>query len=441
MRLLIGSDGPASLGRRSDVRSWTHRLLWFAEDGDVIVLMNAPDPDFVKHVTDLTGVDASTLRFHVMPSRWIAGNFDAWSLLDKEFQDELYDDAQAVTNVLALWPCPQIGWLVESLEIEQKLAGAAFWREGGGVLANSKALFRTLAADVGVALPRGGVCISRDDAFQLSGHLMYEELGFVVKRSYGGAGAGNEIVATQELTVSQAGHASMVLIEASPESLYNYWEDRWRWASHNNTQPVVLEQFISDARTVYSEVFCSDEGVGRCNVGEIRFKDGAIACELFPAQDVSDAVQSQLEKASTRLAEAYHALGYRGYLSLDSVITDEDNIFFTEANARFTGSTHLYESIARRIDPHQHHKNRVVVQSTTPESIRITSFTEFFDKLSNHQLVLNEHTPNGVVAVTPLFENSGQIVLATVAENETLAEDIKESVYDIALQTFANGGS
>lgn len=441
MRLLIGSDGPASLGQQADVRAWTQRLLWFADQGDALVLMDAPDPVFVEHVTRLTGVDHSKLRFHVMPSRWTGGNFDAWSLLDKEFRDALAADAVAATEVVALWPSPEVGWLVKSLEIEHKLPGAGFWREGGGVLANSKALFRALAAGAGVPVPLGGVCRSAEDAFRLSGHLLREGHAFIVKRSYGGGGAGNEIVYTEHLSISHAGHASAEAIEATPKNLLAYWERRWPWASCDGAHPVVVEAFVPNARTLYVEVMCGNDGVGPGKIGELKFKDGRIASEIFPAQQVSGAVMIQLYGEGNRLAQAYWAAGYRGFLSLDSVATLGGRVLFTEANARFTGSTHLYEQIARRVARISDPPDRVVVQSLTPPSWHLQNLGEFIETLSTHKLTFEPALRRGLLAVTPVVNGTGQLVLAAVAEDEAAAVDLIDTAHRAVLKPDANGES
>lgn len=435
MRLLIGSDSPATLGKQADVRAWTQRVLWFAEEGDAIVLMDTPDPAFVKHVTGLKGINPSKLRFHTMPSRRPGGNFDAWSLLDQGFQDTLIADAAAATEVVALWPCSEVGWLVKSLDIEHKLPGAAFWREGGGVLANSKAFFRALAGGANVSAPLGGVCHSSEDAFHLSGHLLHQGHAFMVKRSYAGGGAGNEIVSTKRLSVSHAGHASAETIEATSESLHTYWDNRWRWASSDGAHPVVVEEFVPDARTLYVEVACSDDGVGTGKIGELKFDDGRIVREIFPAQEVPTMVLEQLRHAADRLAPVYLAAGYRGHLSLDSVVTPDGHVFFTEANARFTGSTHLYDQIANKVAGGAEEPERVVVQFLSPPSWQLQNFSQLIEILSCHGLAFDPALYRGVLAITPVVHGSGQLVLAAVAEHEAAAIDLVDSVHRAIVQS------
>jgi hypothetical protein len=424
MRLLIGSDGPLAVGRQIDIRSWTQRVLWFARNGDAIVLTDVPDPAFVEHVSRLADLEPSSLRFHVLPARWKRGNFDAWALLEKSFLDELAADAMSATEVIALWPCPVVGWLVKHLGVEEKLVGACFWREGGGILANSKVLFRAVAGGTGAPVAPGGVCRSPEDAVRISDHLVREGHAFVVKRSFGGGGKGNEIVSTVPLAVSHAGHASAEQVEATLESLSDYWARRWAWASDDGANPFVVEAFIPDARTIYVEMECFDCGVGVGRIGELRFENGEIAREVFPAQRVPAGVLEELQRAASQIAKAYVAIGYRGRLSLDTVVAPGGRIFLTEANARFTTSTHLYEPIAERVARVAEKPARVVVQALSPQSWQFDGLGSFLEGLVRRGLAFDPISRTGLLAVTPVFHSTGQLMMAAIADDESHAEEL-----------------
>lgn len=421
MRLLIASDEPISLGIKSDVRAWTQRILWFCEEGDSIILMDTPDPIFVAYVTKLIRLDPARLRYHVLPSRWVGGNFDAESLLIDEFQKSVAADAEAATTIVSLWPSSEVAWFATALGIEDKLPGARFCREGGGTLANSKVLFRALAGGADVPIPLGGVCRTSHEAFLLSTRLLREGLSFVVKKEYGGGGAGNEIVSTQPCPVSHAGHAAVELIELGPKDLKTYWERRWQWASCDDTNPIVIEAFVADARTLYVEVSCYADRVGVGMIGELEFEDGKISREIFPASDISDGVRTQLESFANRLGQAYSAIGYRGRLSLDSVVTEDGRVFFTEANARYTSSTHLIEPIAQRVVRVSEYPERVIVQFLSQKSWQIESLKALIETMDSNDLSYDNSVRKGLILVTPVIESSNQILLAAVAEDTAAA--------------------
>ena len=65
-RLLIGNNIRHPLVDDVDdphTAWWAQRLLWFARDGDIIVLACPPEQDFLEYVTILTGTDRNLLRF------------------------------------------------------------------------------------------------------------------------------------------------------------------------------------------------------------------------------------------------------------------------------------------------------------------------------------------------------------------------------------------
>lgn len=421
MNILIGSDAPPTHYQQSDISSWTQRLIWFAQENDVIVLMTEPSYDFVEYVTSLLGINYSKLNFLTTPSRWEGGNFDAWSLLNDNFKKTLSRYAYTAEEVKALWPSPEIGLLAKSLNIEHKLPGARFWIENGGNLSNSKVLFRMIAGGIGIEIPEGGVCSSFDDAVQWSNYLLKNSNAFVVKQNHGGAGQGNEIVSIMDFPVSHSGHSSKEIVQSNRRSLEEYWDRRWNWASAKGTNPFVIERYIPKARTLYVEFICSDKGISDGKIGELKFQNGKIYREIYPAANVPINVKKKIERSAKLLAEAYFQIGYRGPISLDSVVTPNEEIFFTEANARYTGSTHLYSAIGERIVRISNDHNRFVVQSSSEVPSKIKNFKDFIEFLRRSELSYDCASRCGILAVTPLITNSGQIVLASVGETEEAA--------------------
>jgi hypothetical protein len=436
MRLLVGNDVDEFLLPKADVRAWTQRILWFAEDGDVLLLKSTPNPDFVAHVTSLTGVDASTLRIHIAPGASVEGNFDGWALLDKAFQDAVFEDLGGVTEVLALWPSSQVAWLAESLEVGAALPGSAFIKQGGGEVANSKAVFRAVAAAAGVPIPDGGVCRTLVDAVQLSSHLLLHSDALIVKRAFGGAGAANEILAVCDgLRTSHAGNRGATRIKRSAEALWAYWDSRWGWASDDETHPFVVEAFIRDARSVYVEFSCDAAGVGPGRVGELLFGDGALTREVFPAHDIPADALVALHRHGDRLARAYWHMGYRGPFSADAVLTVDGRVLFTEVNAQYTGSTHLYRVIADRVVGVGGESRRCVVQCLSPASWSVPSLRAFLDGVEASGHAYDVAARRGVIAVTPQVELDGSILFCVVAARDA---DVDRVIDDLG-RAFTRG--
>ncbi len=204
---------------------------------------------------------------------------------------------------------------------------------------------------------------------------------------------------------------------------------------------MVVEAFVPDARTLYAEVECRDDGVSDGKVGELKFERGKIAQEIFPAQIVSPVVRAELLLQASRLAQLYWGIGYRGFLSLDSVVTPDGQVFLTEANARFTGSTHLYSQIARRVARIGDPAEGVVVQMVSLPSFRIENFDELLEMLSAEGLALKPGSRRGVLPVTPVVHGNGQVVFAAVADTEAAAVELIHCAQRTQGRPASRGGS
>jgi hypothetical protein len=55
--------------------------------------------------------------------------------------------------------------------------------------------------------------------------------------------------------------------------------------------------------------------------------------------------------SGARLGQAYRALGYRGQVSLDAIVTPDGRILFNELNGRLGGSTHVHRLAELLIGP------------------------------------------------------------------------------------------
>ena len=66
-RLLIANDFNEDEAGIAEARSkktgwWAQRMVWFAEDDDVLVMTVEPEPAYLDYVTSLTGVARSSVH-------------------------------------------------------------------------------------------------------------------------------------------------------------------------------------------------------------------------------------------------------------------------------------------------------------------------------------------------------------------------------------------
>src|SRR6478735_142706 len=196
MRILIGNHIDDSLLFQKDQRAIAQRIFWFARDGDVVVLSEAPDEWFLDYVASLTGLDPSSLSIHVVPAGRYEGRLlEPDQLNDESFVAGLRDRIRGcnVSEVFALWPSAQVSELAESLGVAEAMPGAKFFAQQGDELANNKGNFRAFAAASGAPIAEGAVCRTRAHARQVMQRLLVSG-PVMVKQAHNGAGQGNQLV-------------------------------------------------------------------------------------------------------------------------------------------------------------------------------------------------------------------------------------------------------
>ncbi|MFT3924303.1 MAG: hypothetical protein QM778_17335 [Myxococcales bacterium] len=402
MRILIGNHIDDSLLWQKDQRAFSQRILWFAQDGDIVILSCEPDPSFLEYVTSLAGVGRDTLEFLVVPPGGHGTRlFDPNSLLDPDFVAEVKRRIGDVSDVFALWPSAQVAEFAELLGIREKLPGASFFAQQGDELANNKGNFRAFAAALGVPVAEGAVCRTKEHAERVIARLLRTG-PVMVKQVHNGAGNGNEVlVCDDELATDHAGNNRRQRIEPGFFEVRDYLEARWNWASVGGRFAVVVERFVPGARTIYAEFEARDDGLAHTATGSLGYEHGRLVEEVTPLRGVTDAVLARLVHLGGRLAETYRAFGYRGFMSADAVVDQSGNLFFTEMNARVGASLHLYEGIGKRVVDQFRVPERSLIQLVTPKHWKVPGFDAFSRVTRELGVAFDPLTRKGVMAAMP----------------------------------------
>ncbi|WP_127361667.1 preATP grasp domain-containing protein [Actinacidiphila soli] len=414
-RILIGNHIDPAIRDRGDLRAWTQRVLWFARDGDLVVLSDPPDPAFLKYVTSLTGVDPDGLSILVPPPGRHGGRLlDPESLTSPEFVATVAATLRAsgpdrVEEVFALWPSASVSRLAEALGLADRLPGAAFFAQGGGELGNNKANFRALAAGAGVPTPAGAVCRSTDEAIDATGLLLAATGAVMVKQAHNGAGVGNQLLLRDPSLASDHVGARHLhhLTGDGAGAIEAYWKERWDWATVGGRYPVVLEEFAPDAVSVYSEHYAADAGTWPTEMGTLLYVGRRLSHQIVPLRGMHEAIRAQLLEGGTRLAEAYRALGYRGHLSADALVLPDERVLFTEVNAQVSGSLHIYQVIAHRIVDTAAAPQRSVVEYHVPPTWAVPDAETFFGALEELGCGYDRATRTGVIVSMPIVAAKG----------------------------------
>lgn len=420
MRILIGNHIDPAIRDRGDLRAWTQRVVWFAHDGDVIVLSDEPDRRFLRYATSYTGVDPASLRFLVPPSGRHDGRLlDPESLTSTKFlrvvRDELGDaGVDQVEEVFALWPSAHVSRFATALSVEDRFPGAGFFSQGGGELSNNKATFRALAAGADVLIPSGAVCRSPSEAVAATAELLTRIGAVVVKQAHNGAGVGNQLVLRDaSLASDHVGARHLHQLDDTPEAIKAYWAQRWDWASADGRFPVVVEEFTPHTVSVYSEHYVADDGTRPTEMGTLHYVGRRLSYQIVPLRGEGEKVRKQLLEGGTRLAETYRTFGYRGHMSADAIVTDDGRVVFTEVNAQVSGSLHIYQAIAHRIVGVTTGPERSVAEYHVPPTWTVPDFDTFLAAVDELGCAYDPTTRSGVIVsmpAIPLEVNRAQFV-------------------------------
>jgi hypothetical protein len=419
---LVGDLAPLTPEDRRAFGCGAQRLLWFAEDDDILVLPWAPDDAYIRHVTELTGTRRASLRLIVPPT----GEFgpDVLSpdrLADQGFRDRV-DAAMAdqrVDRVFAIYPDAAVASLARSLGVEDALPGHRFLDQGGSALVNSKALFRAVAAGIGIPVATGTVTTARSVAEEALCALLTAGHCVIVKREFGFGGDGNEILSPAD-GVRPSGAKRAVVLTDQP-AVRSYLEQRWDWLTNGGRHEVVIERYHPDALPVYAEFLVSDTGIELTGHGELLMAplfDGLV----IPAPTLAVDALTQLVDSCRRLCEAFHTIGYRGSMSVDAIVTG-GQVLLHESNSRVSGGGHLHDVIGKKIVGEKAPGDlgdRIIYERG---GWRVSSFQAAVERLVAAGLDYDPVSRTGVILVCDFGPLNGTVRYCVVAEDLESARD------------------
>ncbi|MFG2913460.1 peptide ligase PGM1-related protein [Kitasatospora sp. NPDC048298] len=389
------------------------RMLWWAEDGDVLVLPCGPDPEFLAYVTGLTGVRADALTF-VVPPPGAQGDqvLTTDRLADPGFRAELRRvlDGRTVDEVLAISPNGAVAELADALGVAHAMPGRPFAAQGGNALVNSKAGFRALAAGAGVPIPPGLVAGTPAEVEAAIERLLARGHSVMVKVEYQGGGLGNEILARDEKV--EAVGAERVVPLPDRAAVAGYVAERWTWLTGGRGQRVVVERYFADSVPLYAQFLIDDAAVSLAGCGEMLMRPVVVG-EITPPVTPAPEVLAELVDQGARLCEVLRVIGYRGTVSADAVLTPEGEIYFHETNARLTGSSHLLDIFFGRLLRAEHRGSRHILELG---GLRAPSLAEAVAATAAAGLAFDPQTGTGVLFSSDFGPADGSLMYGVIAE-------------------------
>ncbi|GGV02276.1 hypothetical protein GCM10010211_82030 [Streptomyces albospinus] len=394
------------------------RLVWLAEPGDLVVLPQPVNPEFVAYVMDFKGIPADSVTILVPPPGEFGTDvLTTDRLTEPAFERRLLKEARAcgVDQVLPYVFDTVVVRICEELGLDTSAPNLAFLKEGGCELLNSKSLFRLIAAGAGVATADGVATHSRRRAerFVLDQFALGRPV--IVKQDFHQGGHGNEILAPSA-GVTQIGAGALTVLDR-PGALASHLAQRWPVYSNDERNKVVIEHYVPDSIPVGAEVEINDTGATVYHVGEMRMTpvfDGVV----LPGETTTKAQREEFRAATERLGKAIQALGYRGLINIDGIVSPDGEVRFTEYNGRLGGTTHLHWlglTVAGEDYP-----DRAVFVSNN--DWQVASFTAAIAELRAQGLAYDAERSSGVVITCDHTQQSGAIEYCVVGpDSESVA--------------------
>ena len=401
------------------------RTIWFARSGDILVLPYSPPKDYLRYVTGLLGIDPATLTVLVpppgalgtdliTPDRTAAAGFRA-ALAAAVRQ-------QRVTDVLAIYTDLATVQLAEAVGLQ--VPGHRFSAQAGDALVNSKAGFRALAGGTGAPIAPGLVTGRRCEAEHLIGELLGSGRSVMLKREFTGGGQGNDLLTTAAGVRVAGTERAYVLPDRT--AVADYLDSRWTWLTAGGRHQVVVEEYLADCDTVYAEYLIDDDGPVLTGIGELLMDPVAVG-QITPAPALDDAGKEALLAAGASLVQALHTIGYRGFVSTDSLLTPDGDIVITETNGRISGSTHLHMSIEARLLPEPHRGRRVLAEYF---DLPVPSFGEAVSRLAAAGLAFDPTSGTGALVTSCLLPDH-TVSYCLVTRDWAAAEELRAAVLEV----------
>lgn len=341
------------------------RNVWLASPGDIIVATHRPDQAFLSYLAKMLGWDIS--QKDGVPIRFVTPADAASGVV---LNDEILLDPSTIEAIRCAAGTPD-GWTLlacyqtaGTARLQDELAldatggqaiGRRFAAQFGTDLLNRKSHFRQFAVGAGVPVPEGAIVHSPIEFAWAVAALLPRTGSVMVKLDNGAGGTGN-IVLSAAVTGPLPGARQSIPIPAADDGdRAEMIAEIWRSLQESHAGPIVVEAYHPADAMVYLEFVIDPGGGGQfLNTGSIRVRRHAdpqapdmfwVGLELPAALPPAFSAEAMLHCG--RLLGLAAAMGYRGHINFDAILTCDGDLLFNEVNARWGGGTVLHEVAAR----------------------------------------------------------------------------------------------
>ncbi|RSS80797.1 peptide ligase PGM1-related protein [Streptomyces sp. WAC06614] len=414
---LVGDLGALTPERRDALGNISLRLAWLLEPGDVLVVPQPVTPAFLHHLLDLKGLSADEVTVLVPPpGRFGDGILTGDRLLDPGFVERLRPvlAENAVDTVLPYAFDSAVAELARLLGLDKGTPGFGFLEEGGTDLLNSKCAFRAIAAGRGLPMAEGVATGDRAVAQGFAARMLAGGRPVIVKQDHHAGGYGNDILAPHP-GVDPIGASRAVLLQ-DPAAVARHFDTHWAAYTGGGRHPVVVERYHPDSVPLTAELEIHDDGVDLHHVAMMRMRPVLDGIAISPACQTEEQ-RTAFADGARDLCVPVRAMGYRGLINIDVILTPDGEMLFSEFNGRLGGTTHLHHIGTRFLGSDYATRSTML----TRNSWRVGSMEQARAYLAERGLAFDPATGHGVLVTCDSTRRCGTVEYCIVADDPDTA--------------------
>jgi hypothetical protein len=373
------------------------RQLWMADEGDIIVSPMPIDEEYLRYVCDTQGVDIGTISV-ITGNQRLTDEYLATGFTDLTAQLEKRLTGSSTWELMPCLYTEGIADLAErlGLRIDDALRFAA---QRGPELLNRKSHFRQLAIGARLPIADGSIALNATALAKAIERHLPKTGTVIVKRDDGNGGRGN-VTLTMTSATPMPGSRETRHVDGDHQATATAL---WDQLTDERNHTLVVESYHDATHCFYFEFLI--DGQGRplfLNSGTFHRRpdtDPAAPALVWVGLDLPAELPTlsavHASSLTTQIVNLAAQVGYRGYINVDAILTEEKGIIINEINARWGGGLVL-DAIGRRLIGERYADEHVISGVRDIEPMLLNDALKI---LYEHDLHYSPESQEGVVVL------------------------------------------
>lgn len=410
------------------------RFLWMIEPGDIILLDKLPSKQFMSYLCRIKKIPQDS--FEIITPESDGMDLSSQEVLLNEAVIKKIKATLINSHAVTLFPYFFNATIIElanrlAIPIDDR------WRHlvKNNVIEklNDKTEFRNRANQHNIPHPIGTVCHSMEDLSEAIPQYLSSTGKIIIKQPSAGGGLGNIGVSYHDKDTFFGVHKNYLIKE---DNIKLIAKEIWLQYTNRYHSQLIIEVYYPHTKTITAILNIDERNqIQLVNTGNIYFLPintnqlneqlsipSSIQAIQMPAVGASQTSILNLIHYSYILAQQVQQTGYRGLLSVDAIITDDDKLKLTEINVRNGGETHINYLINNIFDQSQLPFNNAFALLSSIEHFSL-SLDDTLKILEEHELLFNQN--HGIIIIT-LNKETQKLQYLVLAQNEDHLNELQQ---------------